>query len=861
MSFEIIGLIYFGEGDGLSRRVQTGFEIAFASWHFLLLLTTKTISDLLFINLLTAPSDINVFDASVAFEAFEMCGIITYYCIELFVNIDQKFAIMVGVVTIIFILCLDAKIVHYFINIRSPFVSNIWDLYALNYLPEAIAVTVALIFFGSNMGTVDDNFSSSKSNYHYSDTEQANIRRREEKQSLLSTYSNNSQTYSMSKRDRGIETDLNNDGDDVQSKHEHSETKGETGLKEKESSEIDTDNNNNSNSNNKDNHEKKKVKRDLPFEQVYLDNLPNTEMYERSYMHKDVCNQMHVTKTEFIITGDILGYIKFWKKQPNGIDFVKTFKSHQGLFTMTVSYDGLWMCSAGQDKNVRIFDVNNFDIVNSFKIDYLPLACQWIYSKESGKQLLAISSRESPNIFVYDIRGEVTSQVVHTLTIHKRPVHLIGFNVEKRTVVSVDLAGMIEYWSPEHEYNEPTAELKFSYKLDTDLYVLKKEKTVATSLHFSNNGQYFAMMARDRKIRVFNYASGSLHRVYDESYTVLNQIQKEEDSPYHIDPNDFGRRMAVERDIENNFDQSIHPDNLVKPTTSIPPPSNIIFDESDSFLMYPTLIGIKIINMISNKVVRVLGMIENSTRFLGISLYQGKNEGDLFMGTKKRDATPDPTLFCLAYKKQRFYMFSRREPEDTDNADLGRDVFNEKVNKDEQMLLHNTARKLPRNAVIHTSVGDVHVQLFPDECPKTVENFTTHAKNGYYDGIIFHRVIKGFMVQTGDPQGDGTGGTSIWGKDFEDEFSRNLRHDRPFTVSMANAGPGTNGSQFFITTVPVTRLDNKHTVFGRVYKGMEAVSTIENARTDKSDRPLEDITIVGIKITSDVPEEFKQKKK
>ena len=104
------------------------------------------------------------------------------------------------------------------------------------------------------------------------------------------------------------------------------------------------------------------------------------------------------------------------------------------------------------------------------------------------------------------------------------------------------------------------------------------------------------------------------------------------------------------------------------------------------------------------------------------------------------------------------------------------------------------------------------------------------------------------MVQTGDPKGDGTGGESIWGGEFEDEFNKSLRHDRPFTLSMANAGPGTNGSQFFISTVPCPWLDNKHTVFGRVTNGFDVVTKIENARVNKNDKPIDDIKILSIDV-------------
>jgi len=611
---------------------------------------------------------------------------------------------------------------------------------------------------------------------------------------------------------------------------------------------------------NTDQQEKKKKNKELPFEQLYLDSLPNAFMYEKSLMHRDICTFVAVSKTEFIVTADILGYVKFWKKLPIGIEFVKTFRSHNGpISSLAISYDGLWLCTIGFDKNVRIYDVCNFDLINSFKIPYLPLTCQWIYGPNSSKTLLAISSRESSEINIYDSTSESNSEKsLHCLKLHRKPVHLIKFNPVYHTIISADIGGGLEYWDHEEPFGEPN-HLEFTMKLDTDLYDFMKNKTVPISLEVSPNGKFISSMGRDKKLRIFNYLNGKLHRMYDESYAVLTQIQKSEDPIYWIDSGDFGKRMAVDKDLDTMFDNFLT--NIT--TKQAPPPINILFDESNNFLIYPTLIGIKVVNMITNKVSRVLGKIENSTRFLGLCLYQGRNEGDVSLGTKKRDSEPDPTIFALAFKKQRFYLFSKREPEDTDNPDLGRDVFNEKVLKDESLFQQSAAaqRQLPRNAVIHTTLGDIHIMLYPDEAPKTVENFTTHAKNAYYDGVIFHRVIKSFMIQTGDPLGDGTGGTSIWDKDFEDEFSRNLRHDRPFTVSMANAGPNTNGSQFFITTVPVPRLDNKHTVFGRVYKGTDVVSAIEKVKTNSTDKPLDDISIVSITVTQDVPAEYSTRKK
>lgn len=147
-------------------------------------------------------------------------------------------------------------------------------------------------------------------------------------------------------------------------------------------------------------------------------------------------------------------------------------------------------------------------------------------------------------------------------------------------------------------------------------------------------------------------------------------------------------------------------------------------------------------------------------------------------------------------------------------------------------------------AVFETNQGTIEFKLFPDVAPKTVENFTTHIKNGYYDGLIFHRVIKQFMIQGGDPTGTGRGGQSIWGKPFDDEVSRELKFDKPGLLAMANAGPGTNGSQFFITTIKTPWLHMKHTIFGEVISGYDIVEKIEMCKTLPGDKPVEEQKIL-----------------
>jgi peptidyl-prolyl cis-trans isomerase A (cyclophilin A) len=163
-------------------------------------------------------------------------------------------------------------------------------------------------------------------------------------------------------------------------------------------------------------------------------------------------------------------------------------------------------------------------------------------------------------------------------------------------------------------------------------------------------------------------------------------------------------------------------------------------------------------------------------------------------------------------------------------------------------------------ATLQTNQGRIVLRLFPDHAPKTVRNFVELAEGSrewtdprtgsrgtgkLYDGTIFHRVIPDFMIQGGDPLGSGRGGP---GYQFDDEFHPDLRFDRPYLLAMANAGPGTNGSQFFITVAPTPWLNNKHTIFGEVIEGADVVDRISRLKTGSQDRPVEDVTVESVTV-------------
>ena len=155
---------------------------------------------------------------------------------------------------------------------------------------------------------------------------------------------------------------------------------------------------------------------------------------------------------------------------------------------------------------------------------------------------------------------------------------------------------------------------------------------------------------------------------------------------------------------------------------------------------------------------------------------------------------------------------------------------------------------MAQTVVLETSMGSITVELYTQHAPKTCQNFSTLCSRNYYNGTVFHRIIPDFMIQGGDPTGTGRGGASIFGDKFEDEIRGDLKHTGAGVLSMANSGPNTNGSQFFVTLAPTPWLDGKHKIFGRVRSGMKVVQRMGIVKTEGEDRPVEEVRIVRARV-------------
>ena len=589
--------------------------------------------------------------------------------------------------------------------------------------------------------------------------------------------------------------------------------------------------------------------------------LPMTNNYSISYLQSDIIDNIFcTTKTDFIFTTSNDGVIQFWKKIPRGIEFVKKFRAQLNKITgLSINKDGSMLCTCShKDLFIKIFDIINFDLFDYIQLNYYPCLCEYIIADpKSMNNIIAISEKEKGIIHIYDSNKK---KEISLVTIHNNSIITgIKFNTKYNICLSTSNVGLIEYWcksntntkmsSDPNKYtygndieNEiidesisfdfPKHSIKFKFKSQTDLFKLynNNKKNSIINLTLSPRNNYFGVTDKLRNIYIFNFLTAKI------VYTITDTVFSSDDEDT--------KEANIEREIEKYVDSLYQP--------------NIQFDDSEKYLYYPCWEGIKLINLKTNELIKILGKKEK-LRFISICLFQGeslRNKSGIITESKMRnedninaDKIIDPLLLANAYKSNRFFIFSKNEPDNKIKRDMMNEDIDElknKANLNQKNDKNKEIVDLPEKAVIDTTKGEIFIKLFVNECPKTTKNFITLGRRGYYDGLIFHRVIKNFMIQTGDPRGNGTGGESIYGKPFKDEFNENLKHEA-FTVSMANAGPDTNGSQFFITTVPCHWLDNKHTVFGRVYDGSDVVKVIEDTKVDKKNKPYEDIKIVTIR--------------
>lgn len=577
---------------------------------------------------------------------------------------------------------------------------------------------------------------------------------------------------------------------------------------------------------------------EAPSISQYMQRLPTAEMYYRSYMHKE--NIQFVassTQNDFFISMSSDGVLKFWHRDSeisgnSELEFVKPINTKDGSFySYSISYDGRYIATGFKNGRVCVFDISSFDLINKFdfKIPDGAIVC-FFHDKGLPIYMLGIAFQHKQDIILVDILSVLSenSTIPDLINTFKRsnskPITAMSFIEERNCAVTIDEDGIIEFW----DCNGQSPKFGYQSTFDTDLYALTDHSLKAISIAVAKTGKYFAVCCSDWSVRIFDVNSGKIIRtIEDDMPTVLPIISKnqksdskDEDSKkeelYGLDQDDYDQRVLIERQYRNSNTYYC-----------------VDFDDTGNILLLPSMFGLKYISVNTGEILRIIGKVEKHERFNSVSLLQNQSNDII------------PMAILTAFENQRFYLFTTKPPESSK-----RDVANEKSMEKQSKSIRVkkvAPAKLPTIATLHTSFGSIKFEMYPDECPLTVENFVTHAKRGYYDNIRIHRVVRDFCIQTGDPTGTGTGGESIWGKNFDDEIlPEGHTFDEPGMVGMANNGTNSNASQFFITTQKAPFLNGKHTCWGKVLEGMENIRRMELVPVDVHQKPINEIKLNSI---------------
>lgn len=513
-----------------------------------------------------------------------------------------------------------------------------------------------------------------------------------------------------------------------------------------------------------------------------------TTRYARSYVHDSSVTCVATCSSGIVVTGTQSGTVVFWNKNGGTLDLLKEFKAHPGnaISCLVFTDDGSRLASvARDDPAVKVYDVKMLDMAQVVTLDFCASTACWCKAQNSYRLIAC----QDTKVHVIDPDDNDVSYL--SVDLHRAPITCVAYNWNFAFAISVDSRGVIEFWTPTPQFSPP-ANAAFNFKLETDLFDLTKNKVCCDSVVFSNGGDQFATVSED-EVRVWGALSGRI-----------------------------ARRHALKV-------------------------SDACFDSLDTALVCGSDSGIKVVSPGAN--VQTIGADDAANYSFAqvhvladdITNYSTDmiaSENAILQNRLERS----PLVVCAAKGCPRLFVFGG---DDSSETDRDQPVSNgsEACARPSQLISEFDG------VTLQTSLGDIHIKLFPKQAPQTVENFLRLCQRLYYNLTIFHRVIKKFMLQAGDPLGDGTGGESAYGGYIRDEFSPNLRHSKPFMVSMANSGPNTNGLQFFITTEATPWLDGKHSIFGEVTGGLDVVRMIEALEVDKNDRPVEQVVILSTTAT------------
>jgi len=535
-------------------------------------------------------------------------------------------------------------------------------------------------------------------------------------------------------------------------------------------------------------------------------------------------------KYDMVLTASEDGIVKFWKRVGSStapsipsnysktnasgkcLEFVKSYLSHTAPIQAMITSlpDGGICASIGEDNVIKVYDIGSFDVTGMIKLKGTGRTCGGCatFIGEDQNYLAVSASPQSAHekglIYVFSI-ASLSPTPAKIIQLHAAPVSVMAYNYNHHVVISSDYKGIIEYWNgslrseistivmtnitPLEDYeplemssthesvsdgstdtigSPPTSSrngVKFRSKLnDTDLYTLVRKKTHAVSIAVSPSGLHFALYGSDRKVRLFEYTTGKLIVQYDERMQVYDALVQKSNTA-NIDTVDYGKRAAIEREMADTTILSrTELDNHVQECGN--QHIHMLFDSAGSLLFLPTVLGIKVIDIETNKCSTIVGKGDASgLRFIGGCLCLGDAKVDRQMllarsggssaavaSDETKKMVNDSLLISLAFKKRRFYIFSHIDPfatgdgESKDHHDIvsSRDILNEPPDIDDLKINQKEEEdnRLGNEAVLRTTLGDIHIRLFPNETPRTVENFCGHARSGYYDNVIFHRVIK-----------------------------------------------------------------------------------------------------------------------